>query len=98
MLIIEIVSDLKVRKIQTADKSFDIEYQQADLWVDGGRPRPMEIQKPRAGKYMKGLYTLSGASFNTDKYDRLELQFPTLVPLADAMKTGDLALKRVGKH
>ena len=98
MLIIEIVSDLKVRKIQTADKSFDIEYQQADLWVDGGRPRPMEIQKPRTGKYMKGLYTLSSASFNTDKYDRLELQFPTLVPLADALKAGELALKRTGKQ
>lgn len=98
MLIIEIVSDLKVRKIQTADKSFDIEYQQADLWVDGGRPRPMEIQKPRTGKYMKGLYTLSGASFNTDKYDRLELQFPTLVLLADALKIGKSALTPAGRQ
>lgn len=98
MLIIEIVSELKVRKIQTADKSFEIEYQQADLWVDDGRPRPMEIQKPRAGKYARGLYTLSGGSFNTDRYDRLELQYATLEPLADALKSGDLALKRFGKQ
>ncbi len=98
MLIIEVISEPKKKTVETAEKTFELEYQHADLWVDDARPCPMEVMKPKKGPYAKGLYTLSGSSFSTNRYRRLEMQYANLVPLADALKAGELALKRAGKQ
>ena len=97
MLIIEVVSDPQTKTVEAKGNTFEIEYQHADLWVDGGRPRPLEIVKPRNGQHPKGLYTLAGSSFDTNRFNRLEMQYANLVPLAKALKIGETAIREYPK-
>ena len=57
------------------------------------RPRVVEISIPGEGHYKEGLYTLSAQSFRPDKYERLEMAYPTLTPLEEALKIAEQANK-----
>ena len=94
MIVIEVFSKVKTRHVETADKSFDIRYQEADLLVPNGRPRPTEVRPPGKAEYAPGFYTLAPQSLTTDTYDRLQLRYVTLVPLSDAIDTANHTLRK----
>lgn len=85
MIVIEVVSEAKTRHVETAEKSFDIRYQEADLLVPNGRPRPTEVRPPGKAEYAPGYYTLAPQSLTTDTFDRLQMRYVALVPLSDAI-------------
>ena len=89
MVVLDIVSKVKTRHVETADKSFDIRYQEADLLVPNGRPRPTEVRPPGKAEYALGFYTLAPQSLTTDTFDRLQLRYVALVPLSDAIDTAN---------
>ncbi len=94
MIVIDVVSKVKTRHVETADKSFDIRYQEADLLVPNGRPRPTEVRPPGKAEYALGFYTLAPQSLTTDTFDRLQLRYVALVPLSDAIDTANHWLRK----
>ena len=94
MIVIDVVSKVKTRHVETVDKSFDIRYQEADLLVPNGRPRPTEVRPPGKAEYALGFYTLAPQSFTTDTFDRLQLRYVALVPLSDAIDTANHTLRK----
>ena len=94
MITIKVVSEVKVRHVETADKAFDIRYQEADLLLPNGRPRPTEVRPPGKAEYPLGFYTLAPQSLTTDLYDRLQLRYVALVPLSDAIDSANQTLRK----
>ena len=94
MITIEVISKVKTRHVETADKAFDIRYQEADLLLPNGRPRPTEVRPPGKAEYTLGFYTLAHQSLTTDTFDRLQLRYVALVPLSDAIDTANATLRK----
>ncbi|ANO50069.1 single-stranded DNA-binding protein [Woeseia oceani] len=67
---------------------FRVRFQEAEILRGERRPRLVEISVPKTNtKYGEGLYTLSGQSFRPNQYDKIELVFPTLIGIEEALKT-----------
>lgn len=94
MLVLKLYSPVHERTAKKKDGTeFRIRYQEAEIIQEGRRPRVIELSTPGQGHYSEGLYTLSVESFRPDRYERLELAFPNLIPLDKALKTGEKELK-----
>ena len=94
MVIICVVSKVQTKEATGAKGQFEIRFQEADLIMPSRRARALEIRAPRDGEYTPGLYTLAAESLSTDRWDRLELRrHPVLIPLAEAVKLAEMALK-----
>ena len=90
MLIVHVFNQVHERKATKKDGTeFTFKYQEAEIVRDGHRPRVIKISVPNQGRYEEGLYTLAAESFRPDKYERLEMGFPELTPLEDALKDGE---------
>lgn len=94
MLILKVFGLVHQRKITKKDGTeFEIRFQEAEIVQENRRPRVVEISTPGQGQYDEGLYTLSAQSSRPDKYERLEMAYPTLTPLVKALKSGDKEIK-----
>lgn len=94
MLILKVYGLVHQRKVTKKDGTeFDIRFQEAEIVQENRRPRVVEISTPGQGQYDEGLYTLSAQSFRPDKYERLEMAYPTLTPLEEALKLADQEIK-----
>ena len=90
MLILKVFERIHQRKVTKKDGTeFEIRFQEAETVQENRRPRVVEISVPGEGQYQEGLYTLSAQSFRPDKYERLEMAYPTLTPLDEALKLGE---------
>ena len=90
MLILKVFGTVHQRKVTKKDGTdFEIRFQEAETVQDNRRPRVVEISIPGEGHYKEGLYTISAQSFRPDRYERLEMVYPTLTPLDDALKLGE---------
>lgn len=70
---------------------FKLRFQEAEIRRDKRRPRVVEIGVREGNKYDEGLYTLAGESFRPDQFDRLELGYPSLVSLDEAIEIAEQA-------
>lgn len=94
MLILKVFKPIHQRKGTKKDGTeFEIQFQEAEIVQENRRPRVVEITVPRQGCYDEGVYTLSAESFRPDKYERLEMAYPTLTPLEEAIKSADKEIK-----
>lgn len=94
MLILKVFGLIHQRKVTKKDGTeFEIRFQEAEIVLENRRPRVVEISIPGQGHYAEGLYTLSAQSFRPDKYERLEMAYPTLTPLEEALKSADKEIK-----
>ena len=94
MLILRVFGLVHQRKVTKKDGTeFEIRFQEAEIVQENRRPRVVEISIQGEGHYKEGLYTLSTQSFRPDKYERLEMAYPTLTPLEEAQKTAESANK-----
>ena len=94
MLILNVFKSVQQRKGTKKDGTeFEIQFQEAEILQENRRPRVVEISVPRQGRYDDGLYTVSSESFRPNNFDSLEMRFPTLTPLEEALKIGDRAQK-----
>ena len=94
MLILNVFGLVHQRKIKKKDGTeFEIRFQEAEIVLENRRPRVVEISIPGEGHYDEGLYTLSAESFRPNNYERLEMKFPTLTPLEEALKVGEKECK-----
>ena len=90
MLILKVFGIVHQRKVTKKDGSeFEIRFQEAETIQENRRPRVVEISTPGEGRYEEGLYTLSAQSFRPDRYERLEMTYPTLTPLSEALKLAE---------
>lgn len=90
MLILKVFGLVHQRKITKKDGTeFEIRFQEAETVQENRRPRVVEISIPGKGHYAEGLYTLSAQSFRPDKYERIEMAYPSLTPLDEALKLGE---------
>ena len=90
MLILKVFGLIHQRKVTKKDGTeFEIRFQEAETVQENRRPRVVEISIPGEGHYKEGLYTLSAESFRPDKYERLEMTYPSLTPLDEALKLGE---------
>src|SRR5262249_14403472 len=48
--------------------------------------RVVEISAPANDKYDEALYTLTAHSFRSDRYERIDIRYPSLASLDDAVK------------
>lgn len=71
---------------------FKVRFQEVEIRRDDRRPRIVEVNLQEGSFYDEGLYTLSASSFRPDKYDRLELGYPELVPLDQAIQLASRAI------
>ena len=77
------------RKVTKKDGTeFEIRFQEAEILQENRRPRVVEISIQNQGHYEEGLYTLSAESFRPDMYEKLEMAYPKLTPLDEALKLG----------
>lgn len=94
MLILKVFGLVHQRKVTKKDGTeFTIRFQEAETIQENRRPRVVEISIPGEGHYKEGLYTLSAESFRPDKYERLEMAYPTLTPLEEALKSAEKVIK-----
>lgn len=95
MLIIEVFKPTYQRIGTKKDGTdFEVNYQEAEIKRHGRRPKPIEINIPRAGAYVQGLYTLTDSSFRPDNYDRLSLApYIQLMSLDDGIQVATAAEK-----
>ena len=94
MLILRVFGLIHQRKITKKDGSeFEIRFQEAETIQENRRPRVVEISVQGDGHYEEGLYTIAAQSFRPDRYERLEMAFPTLTPLTEALKIAEQANK-----
>ena len=94
MLILKVYGLIHQRKVTKKDGTeFAIRYQEAETVQENRRPRVVEISIQGEGHYKEGLYTLSAQSFRPDKYERLEMAYPTLTPLEEALKLAEKEIK-----
>ena len=94
MLILKVFGLVHQRKVTKKDGTeFTIRFQEAETIQENRRPRVVEISIPGEGHYKEGLYTLSAQSFRPDKYERLEMAYPTLTPLEEALKSAEKVIK-----
>ena len=90
MLILKVFGLVHQRTITKKDGTdFNIRFQEAEIVQENRRPRVVEISVQGEGHYKEGLYTLSAQSFRPDKYERLEMAYPTLTPLDEALRLAD---------
>lgn len=90
MLVLKVFKMVHQRKGTRKDGTeFTVRYQEAEIVQENHRPRVVHISVPGQGHYDDGLYTVSSESFRPNNYDSLEMRFPTLTPLEEALKTGD---------
>jgi hypothetical protein len=95
MLVLKVFNLVHERKVAKKDGTeFKIRYQEAEIIQKNKRPRVVEIPAPAEGRYEEDLYTLDAQSFRPDKYERLEMGFPKLVPLEEAKGTIEEMLKK----
>jgi hypothetical protein len=95
MLVLKVFKLVHERKVPKKDGTeFTIRYQEAEIVQNNKRPRVVEIPAPAVGRYEEDLYTLDAHSFRPDKYERLEMGFPKLVPLEEAKGIIEEMLKR----
>lgn len=94
MLILKVFGLVHQRKVTKKDGSeFEIRFQEAETVQESRRPRIVEISVQGQAHYKEGLYTLSAESFRPDRYERLEMAYPTLIPLQDALNSADKVIK-----
>ncbi len=94
MLILKVFGLIHQRKVTKKDGTeFEIRFQEAETVQENRRPRVVEISIQGEGHYKEGLYTLSAQSFRPDRYERLEMAYPTLIPLDEALKLADNEIK-----
>jgi hypothetical protein len=94
MFIARVFGQLHERKATKKDGTeFTVRYQEAELIRRNQRPRVVKISVQNGTRYEEGLYTLAPESFRPDKFERLEMDFPELVPLSDALKIGEQEFK-----
>ena len=94
MLILKVFGLIHQRKVTKKDGTeFEIRFQEAETVQENRRPRVVEISIQGEGHYKEGLYTLSAESFRPDRYERLEMAYPTLTPLDEALKAGEKQIK-----
>lgn len=95
MFIAKLYSKVYERKGTKKDGTeFKVRYQEADILRENHRPRVVEISVRNDDRYEEGLYTLSADSFRPDRYDHLEMAYPTLVPLDEAVKIAERSKKQ----
>ena len=94
MLILKVFGLVHQRKVTKKDGSeFEVRFQEAEIMQENRRPRVVEISIPGQGHYDEGLYTISVQSFRPDRHERLEMAFPTLTPLKDAVELAEKEIK-----
>lgn len=94
MLILNVFAPLHERRVNKKDGTeFKVRFQEAEILKKGKRPRVIEIAAPPDRPYEEGLYTLDARSFHPDRFERLEMVYPTLIPLEEAMSIAEEQLK-----
>jgi len=94
MLILKLFGAVHQRKVTKKDGTeFEIRFQEAESVQENRRPRVVEIPIRGDGHYKEGLYTLSSASFRPDRFERLEMTHPVLIPLDEAIRLAQSAKK-----
>ena len=94
MLILKVFKLVHQRTAKKKDGTeFEIRFQEAEILQEDRRPRVVEISTPGQGKYDEGLYTISAGSFRPNNYERLEMKYPELIALEEALKLGERQLK-----
>ena len=92
MLILNVFGLIHERTATKKDGSeFKVRFQEAEILRDNRRPRVVEISVPKNDKYEPGLYTLSAESFRPSQYDRLEMSYPTLISIEEAVNLAEKA-------
>ena len=90
MIILKVFGLVHQRKVTKKDGTeFEIRFQEAETVQENRRPRVVEISTPAEGRYEEGLYTVSAQSFRPDRYERLEMAYPTLTPLDESLKLAE---------
>ena len=90
MLVLNVFKKVHQRNVTKKDGTeFNIRFQEAEIEQENRRPRVVEIPTPREGSYDEGLYTLATESFRPNNFDGLEMRYPRLIPLDDALEIGD---------
>ncbi len=94
MLIVRVFKAAHQRTGKKKDGTeFQIRFQEAEIIQENYRPRVIEITIQRGqDPYPEGLYTIAAGSFRPDRYYRVEMIYPTLTPLEEALKLGKRAL------
>lgn len=72
---------------------FRVRYQEAEILLKNKRPRVVQISSPVDRPYEEGLYTVDSESFHSDRFERLEMVFPKLIPLEEAMQMAEEQIK-----
>ena len=91
MILLNVFGRVHERKVTRKDGTeFKIRFQEAEILRDGRRPRVIELSVRSNDHYKEGLYTLAANSVRPNKYDQLELAFPSLTPLGN-LCTGSCA-------
>ena len=90
MLILQVFKPIHQRKGTKKDGTeFEYRFQEAEILHEDRRPRVVQISIPGQEPYEEGLYTVSADSFRPNNYERLEMKFPELTPLEEALKLGE---------
>lgn len=101
MLILKVDGRVHERTAVTKDKAeFTIRFQEAEIIRQNRRPRLVEIVIGGRPRYAEGLYTLTSESFRPDRFERLEMAYPTLIPLKEALEVAEKenkALRKAGR-
>jgi hypothetical protein len=94
MLVLNVFGMVHERKVNKKDGTeFRVRYQEAEILKKNKRPRVVEIASPTDRPYEEGLYTVDSQSFHPDRFERLEMVFPKLTPLEDAMQVAEEQIK-----
>ncbi len=94
MLILRVFGLVHQRKVAKKDGGeFEIRFQEAEIIQENRRPRVVEVFVQGDDRYDEGLYTVSAQSFKSGKYEKLEMAYPTLTPLGEALKIAEQANK-----
>ncbi len=94
MVVLHVFKQLHKRKgVRKDGTEFEARFQEAEMWRDTRRPQVVQIPVSSHGRYDEGLYTVSADSFRPSIFERLEMRFPELVPLDDAIALAEKAKK-----
>lgn len=97
MLVLFVFGRVHERRVtrKSDGSEFKVRFQEAEIRRQDRRPRVVEIGVREGNSYKEGLYTLAAESFQTDRFDRLELGYLSLISLDEAVDSADAASKRV---
>ena len=94
MLILFVFKQVHKRSGRRKDGTeFEVQFQEAEIWRESRRPQVVQIPVSNSGAYQEGLHTIAADSFRPNNFERLEMKYPELVPLEEALQLADRARK-----